>query len=305
MQEITIPVILGPTGVGKTDFSIEFALSCKGEIISCDSRQVYIGMSVGTGKTPLHLRQIIKHHLIDVVFPDDEFNAKMWAVEAGKCVGEVFRRGNRPIIVCGTGLYLSAFVEGFFPIPSVPLEEKKDIEERIHKIEKNEGLYKFLKKVDKKSAEKIHPNDIYRIKRAIEVLFITGKPISYHKKKKVKKDSKNVTYIGLYRERDSLYNRINRRVDEMMDKGLVREVGYLLKLGYHRELKAFRAPGYREIIRYLNNETSLKSAVSMIKKNTRNYAKRQLTWFRRLEGVRWFDVSGGNKEVLKEVEGGY
>jgi tRNA dimethylallyltransferase len=304
MQEITLPVILGPTGVGKTDLSIDFALTCKGEVISCDSRQVYIGMDIGTDKAPLHLRQIIKHYLIDVVYPDGEFNAKIWAWEAEKRVGEIYERGNRPIIVCGTGLYLSAFVNGFFPLPKISWEREKEIEKRIREIKKGVGLYNFLKKIDKESAQKIHPNDIYRIKRALQVFFITGEPISYHKKKIVRKETREIIYIGLYRDRDILYQRINRRVDEMIDNGLIQEVEYLLKLGYDENLKAFQTPGYREIIKYLNGEISFKSAVSRIKKNTRNYAKRQLTWFRRLKRVQWFDMSMGNKEVLKGIAGG-
>jgi len=296
-----LPIIIGPTCVGKTTFSIELALSQGTEIISCDSRQVYIGMNIGTAKPNYYMQQIIPHHLLDIVFPDEEFNAQLWAKRAKNLVDEIRERKHKTLIVCGTGLYLSAFINGFFPLPEFTKEKKREIKQKIGEIEKNSSLFDYLKEIDKESASRIHLNDTYRIKRAIEIYLLTGKSDSYHRSKIKPKKKENLYYIGLTMDRKKLYRRINQRVDKMMRNGFIEEVERLLALGYNEILNAFQAPGYQELIRYLRGDFSRKDAISETKTRTRNYAKRQFTWFRKIKNVNWFDISGGYKEISKKV----
>lgn len=300
-RERTIPVILGPTCVGKTSLSIELALSLGAEVVSCDSRQVYIGMNVGTAKPPYYIQQIIPHHLIDILYPDDSFNARVWAELAERSIKEIIKKNRKPLIACGTGLYLSALTDGFFSLPELTDEKRKIIELKIDEIEKKIPLYDYLKKIDSESALRIHKNDRYRTKRAIEIFLLTGKPVSYHRMKGKQKRNEKICYIGLTMNRGQLYKKIESRVDSMVKNGFVEEVEHLLSLGYRKNLAAFQAPGYRELIRFLKGETSLKDAISQTKKRTRNYAKRQFTWFRKLEGVTWFDISLGYKAILKRT----
>lgn len=300
-SERILPVIIGPTCVGKTAFSIELALSCGAEIISCDSRQVYIGMDIGTAKTPYHLQQIVPHHLIDVVYPDEEFNAQIWSSYAEKSLAKIQERRRIPLIVCGTGLYLSALTDGFFSLPDLTKEKKNEIELKIKEIEKKSPIYEFLINIDKESALRIHPNDKYRIKRAIEIYLLTGEPASLHKKRTKQTKKEGICYIGLTMSRKELYRRINKRVDNMINDGFVEEVEFLLKCGYNETLKAFQAPGYRELIEFFKGSISLKSAISETKTKTRNYAKRQYTWFKKLRGVNWFNVSEGYTEIVKNA----
>lgn len=300
-REKSLPVIIGPTCVGKTDFSVELALSCDSEVICCDSRQVYIGMNIGTAKTPYYIQQIITHHLIDVVYPDEEFNAQLWATRAEKSIKEILKKNRRPLIVCGTGLYLSALTNGFFSLPEITKEKKKEIEFNINEIEKQSSMYDYLKKIDKESASRINPNDKYRIKRAIEIYLLTGRSASYHRKKTKQKKKESVCYIGLTMDRKELYRRINQRVDNMVTNGFVEEVEHLISLGYDEDLTAFQAPGYKELIQFSRGNLSLQDAISETKKRTRNYAKRQFTWFSKLKGVSWFDVSLGYKEISKKA----
>jgi tRNA dimethylallyltransferase len=292
MHEENSPVvILGPTCVGKTNISIEVALSLGAEIISCDSRQVYIGMDIGTAKTPYHLRQIVPHHLVDIVYPDDPFNAQMWAERAEYSAATIVKKGKSPLIVCGTGLYLSAYTDGFFPLPERTEEKKREITERIKGIEKRETLYDYLKEIDPKSAKDIHVNDLYRTRRAIEIYLLTGKPLSQIKKESRKKKREEILYIGLTMEREKLYRRIDGRVDSMIKDGFIEEVISLINQGYDENLTAFQAPGYFELREYFKGKTTREEAISKTKTRTRNYAKRQFTWFRKMEKVHWFDVT--------------
>lgn len=296
-----IPVIIGPTCVGKTDLSIELSLAINAEVVSCDSRQVYIGMDIGTAKTPYHLRQIVRHHLIDVVYPDAKYNAQMWSEQAKTALHAIRARGRIPLVVCGTGLYLAALTEGFFPLPEMNRRKASAIEKRIQTIEKKGSLREYLKQIDPEMAESIHPNDAYRLRRAIEIYLLTGKTPSYHRKRAHKSGKKNYLFIGLTMERELLYMRIDRRVEEMVRSGFVEEIDHLLKLGYPGELAAFHAPGYTDFIKYLSGELSKEAAIEETKTKTRNYAKRQFTWFRRIEEARWFDMTDGRKTGFNEI----
>lgn len=296
-----IPVIIGPTCIGKTDLSIDLSLALNGEVVSCDSRQVYIGMDIGTAKTPHHLQQIVRHHLIDVVYPDTRYNAQMWAEQAETVIDGILERGKIPLIVCGTGLYLAALTEGFFPLPEMNERKKAAIAKKLKAIEENSPLHDYLKRIDAESSETIHPNDVYRTKRALEIYLLTGKTASYHRKQAHKKSKKLYTVIGLTMERELLYLRIDQRVEAMVSCGFIDEVEYLLKAGYSKELAAFHAPGYTEFIKFLGRILTREAAIEETKIKTRNYAKRQFTWFKKLDDARWFDVTDGSKRSLDEI----
>jgi len=296
-----IPVIIGPTAVGKTTFCIDFALSVGAEIISCDSKQVYIGMNVGTAKPTYSIQEIVPHHLIDIVYPDEEFNAQIWSDLARDSTETILKQGHVPVIVCGTGLYLSAYLNGFFSLPNMTLEKRKEIRLQIEELKKRTSPFDFLKKIDFESSKQIHPNDKYRIERAIEIYFLTGKSRSFHKNQKELSNKQKVFYIGLNMYRSKLHNRINTRVDDMFKNGFLEEVEHLISLGYEEDLNAFRAPGYRELIKYLKGGISIEETKCNIKTKTRNYAKRQLTWFKKIDRINWFDISSGRRNVLRRV----
>ncbi len=288
-----IPVILGPTCIGKTALAVDLSRWVDAEVISCDSRQIYIGMDIGTAKAPFHLQQIIRHHLIDSVYPDEKFNAQMWAEQAENAIREIRGKGKIPLIVCGTGLYLAALTEGFFPLPEISKEKRASIERNIQDIEERTALHDYLRQIDRESAERIHPHDAYRIRRAVEIYLMTGKPSSYHRRQAHKKKKGRYTFIGLTMDREMLYMRIGQRVEDMVRNGFDREVHSLLKQGYNKELGAFHAPGYREFIKYLDGILPKQEAIEETKTKTRNYAKRQFTWFKKMQDAKWFDVTEG------------
>jgi len=275
-------IILGPTATGKTKLAIELAKKIKGEIISADSMQVYRGMDIGTAKPTPEERQGIPHHLIDIRNPDEAWTVSdfMEAVEGLK------DKIPNPIIVGGTGLYLWSLLEGFsFPI--TPAD--KGLRERLEK-EPTSTLYARLSTIDPEAAEKIHANDKKRIIRALEVYELTGKPISeLQKNRKLKVENRN-TLIGLTLPREALYERINQRVDSMIKKGLIEEVRGLLTNGYSKTLPSFQALGYKEVVEYLDGKWTKEEMTEELKKRTRNFARRQMTWFRRFKNVKWIEA---------------
>lgn len=283
-------IILGPTAVGKTKYSIDYAKEHAGEIISADSMQVYRGMDIGTAKPSEDERKEIPHHLIDIRNPDEEWTVSDFVNETNKLIPEIQGRGKLPIIVGGTGLYLWALTEGFkFPI--VP--RNKNIREKLEKLPLT-TLHSRLSTLDKTSAQKIHPNDKKRIIRALEVYELTGKPISKLQKKgkepRVSLSCSDYALIGLNMDRDKLYQRIEQRVDKMLEKGLVAEVKALLGEGYNKDLQSMQALGYKEVIDYLENKYSYDEVAAILKKKTRNFARRQLVWFRRFNNVNWISM---------------
>jgi tRNA dimethylallyltransferase len=296
-----IPVVIGPTCVGKTAFSVELALAIDAEIISCDSRQVYVGMDIGTAKTPYHLQQIVRHHLIDMVYPDEKYNAQLWAEQSESVIDDIHERKKMPLIVCGTGLYLAALTEGFFPLPRRSERRKRAIAERIHDIEQKQSIHDYLSSIDAESAERIHPHDLYRIRRAVEIYLLTKKPLSVHRRQTHKKRNLKYVFVGLTMERDLLYLRIDQRVEEMVERGFIQEVRQLLVNGYSRDLGAFHAPGYNEFIKYTCGELSRDAAIEETKVKTRNYAKRQFTWFKKIDEAHWLDVTDGYGERICEA----
>ncbi|NQV12969.1 MAG: tRNA (adenosine(37)-N6)-dimethylallyltransferase MiaA [Parcubacteria group bacterium] len=269
-------VILGPTASGKTGLSLSLAQNFNGQIISADSRQIYRGMDIGTDKTT---DSDIPHHLIDIANPDEEFTLSDYQQAAFKIIESEPTKLN--FLVGGTGLYISAIVDNL-QIPAVKPDEK--LRSKLQKMS-SKKLLAELKKLDPVSAQKIDPQNKRRLIRAIEVCQVTGQPFSEQTTKG--EPRVEALQIGLDVPREKLYTRINQRVDEMITAGLVDEVKNLLAKGYSKDLPAFSGIGYKEIISYLEKEISLDEATELIKRNTRRYAKKQLTWFRRDKNIRW------------------
>ena len=286
-----IVIIVGPTAVGKTDISIATAKALNGEIISADSAQVYKYMDIGTAKISTEEMQLIKHHMIDEVTPDQSFSVANFRDRADKYINEITTKGKLPIIVGGTGLYINALLNNLDFTKSVGDE---DFRERMQEIADNKGneyLYEMLKDVDIESYQRLHANDVRRVIRALEVYEFTGKTITYFQEESKKIPPRyNCAYIGLTMDRQKIYERIEQRVDTMIEKGLIEEVKMLLNMGYSRDLVSMQALGYKEIIRYLEGEISLEETLFILKRDSRHYAKRQLTWFRRDERIKWFNI---------------
>ena len=294
-EEIKTLVILGPTAAGKSAFAIKQAQKLQGEIISADSMQVYRGMDIGTAKLPFKERRGLPHYLIDVRDPDEEWTVSDFVEEARRLIPEIKSRGKTPIIVGGTGLYLWSLLKGFsFPISPAD----KALRAKLGAIP-TPTLYARLSTVDPKAAEKIHENNKKRIVRALEVFELTGRPISQLQEPRrastllgtlsLSKGSVAGSFqlIGLSPPREALYARIEQRVDDMIEKGLAEEVEGLLKKGYSKNLNSMQALGYKETIEYLEGRWTKEKMIEELKKRTRNFAKRQMTWFRRFENVDW------------------
>ena len=297
MEEIPLLVILGPTAVGKSEIAISLAQKIKGEIISADSMQLYQGMNLGTAKPSLLEQKVVSHHLIDLLKPDGSFNVFDYAKEVEKVIKKIHRRKKIPILVGGSGLYIRAVVDGLFENPKIDSEKKSIAKEKLRN-KSTDFLYEELRRVDQKASEKIHPHDRRRIKRALEVFYTTGIPISVLQRKKPAKPFQPLL-IGISRERKELYQRINERVDEIFAKGFIDEVKTLLKSGYTENLNSMQAIGYQETIVCLKNERSLAETIELIKKNTRRYAKRQLSWFRQDKRINWLSLD--NEETPLKV----
>jgi tRNA dimethylallyltransferase len=301
---LKIPLIMGPTAVGKSDFAVKLAKIIDGEIISVDSMQIYKYMDIGTSKVDMEIRKVIPHHMIDIVKPDEDFDVKQFRDETIKVIDEIISRNKYPILTGGTGFYFEALKYGIFEGPS----KNKEIRESLLKIEResNGSLRRILSKIDPIAFEKFDAGDLTRIVRAIEVYVLTGRPISELWKER--SEDERFTIFVLYRERNDLYRRINERVESMFDHGFVEEVQNLLKMGYSKDLKAMRSIGYKEVVQYLEGEIDINECVEMVKLATRHYAKRQLTWFKRYEDAVWINLSNGEElslnKVLKIIEWG-
>ena len=285
-----IVVIIGPTASGKSKVALELAERFNGEIISADSMQVYRYMDIGTAKPSREDQERIRHHLIDIRDPDEGFDAAQFRDEASKAIREIVDKGDLPFVAGGTGLYIKALTEGIFDAPV----SDKEIRERLKKEAEEAGLsslYNKLRDVDPEAAEKIGPANTHRIIRALEIYYMTGHPISqHHKEHAFPERPYYVLKIGLYAERETLYKNIDYRVDCMIRAGFVDEVKRILEMGYGPDLKGMQAIGYSHICKHIKGEYNLEGSVSLIKRDTRHYAKRQMTWFRRDNEITWFDV---------------
>jgi len=302
MGKPKLVVILGPTGVGKSEVAVDIALKVDGEVVNADSQLVYRHMDIGTAKPSQAAREKVRHHLIDVVDPDGEFNAALYRDLALKTIQEISARGKRAIVCGGTGLYLRALTQGLFAGPGKNADVRKRLEEEAEE-KGSSALYERLREVDPEATRWIHPNDRYRIVRALEVFELTGKGISHWQKEHgfAERDFE-VLKIGLNRERPELYDLINRRCDGMIARGLVDEVKRLADMGYSLDLPSLQSVGYRQIGLYLRGQLSLDEAVTLIKRDTRHLAKRQLTWFRADKEIGWFHPERERNKILKAAK---
>ncbi|WHY02558.1 tRNA (adenosine(37)-N6)-dimethylallyltransferase MiaA [Neobacillus sp. DY30] len=283
-------VIIGPTAVGKTKLSIELAKLYNGEIISGDSMQIYRSMDIGTAKIKPEEMEEIPHHLIDIKEPDESFSVAEFQQLVREKITDIASKGKLPIIVGGTGLYIQSVIYDY-QFSEAPADEafRLQLEERAKEIG-NEALHQELTKVDPESASQIHPNNVRRVIRALEIFHCTGKIMSDYQNNQQPDLLYETALIGLTMEREKLYERINMRVDMMIAEGLLDEVSMLHKQGL-RDCQSIQAIGYKEIYDYLDGKVSLEIAVENLKQNSRRYAKRQLTWFRNKMEVKWFDMT--------------
>ncbi|MGL4847736.1 MAG: tRNA (adenosine(37)-N6)-dimethylallyltransferase MiaA [Clostridium sp.] len=293
-----ILVIGGPTAVGKTDLSIQIAKALNGEIISADSMQIYKKMDIGSAKVTKEEMDGVIHHMIDIVEPTDEFTVAHYKELGDSIISDILKRGKLPIIAGGTGLYINSltcnmdFTEG---------ESDSAYRENLQNIATEKGnfyLHEMLKDIDPISYENIHMNNTKRVIRALEVFHLTKQPFSsFNLGEKMYESPFDIHYFVLTMDREKLYERINRRVDIMIENGLVNECKYLMSLGLDETNQSMQGIGYKEILMYLKEKISLEESIELIKKGSRNYAKRQLTWFRRDKRVNFL-----NKDILTDVE---
>lgn len=283
-------ILTGPTAVGKTALSIKLASEIGGEIISADSMQVYRQMDIGSAKIKPEEMGGIPHHLIDILEPEEEFNVCLFEKLALEAMEQIYERGHIPVVVGGTGFYIQALL---YQIDFTEEETDTAYRDKLWQLGEEKGnhyLHELLRKVDPKSAEEIHENNRKRVIRALEFYENCGKPISTHNKEQRQKTSAyNSCYFVLTDDRKKLYERIESRVDQMLSKGLVDEVRTLKERGCNASMVSMQGLGYKEILEYLDDRCSLLEAVEKIKKETRHFAKRQLTWFRREKDVIWLD----------------
>jgi tRNA dimethylallyltransferase len=294
-------VIVGPTASGKTELAVRLAEQFDGEIVNADSMQVYRGMDIGTAKPSSALRLRVPHHLIDIAEPNVNFSASDFRREADRAIAEISGRGKKIFVVGGTGLYIRALLQGLVDSPSGAGTVRRELEERAER-EGNGALLAELARVDPMSAARLHVNDRVRIIRALEVYRLTGTPISLQRCEHGFAGNYYATLkIGLEVERRDLYERIERRVDMMVAAGLVAEVQGLLVRGIDPTAKALRSIGYRQICAYLAGAYPLEEAVQLMKRDTRRYAKRQLTWFRNDNEIKWVEYSDNFANICNHV----
>jgi tRNA dimethylallyltransferase len=307
MVEITgedrprIVIVLGPTGVGKSRLAMDLAEAFGGEILSADSMQVYRHMDIGTAKPTLEERNRIRHHLIDLVNPDQSFHANLYRLLGRKTIDQLYRRGTPVWIVGGTGLYIKALTQGLFPSPKIDPR----VRERLKQESKEEGgafLFERLREVDPETASHLHPHDLFRTIRALEVFESAGVPISFLRGQHRFGERPYVTLkIGLEMNRKPLYHRIEQRVDQMIERGFVQEVERLMEMGYGVDLKPMQSLGYRQMVQFLLKKIEWDEAIRQIKRDSRHYAKRQWTWFKSDPEVYWHDHSIDPKKIFQEV----
>ena len=303
MSKRPLVVLTGPTAVGKTGLSIQLAKCIKGEIISADSMQVYKGMDIGSAKITEAEMCGVPHHLIDVLEPWEEFNVVVFQQKCKECMEGIYERGHIPILAGGTGFYIQAVLRD---IDFAENEENSEYRHMLEALAEEKGpeyLHQMLLEVDPKAAEAIHANNVKRTIRALEYYHQTGEKISDHNEREaIKENAYNACYFVLNDERSLLYERIEQRVDEMLENGLVEEVRRLVENGCTRDMVSMQGLGYKEIVDYLEGRCTLEEAVYVIKRDTRHFAKRQLTWFKREKEVIWVDkqaFSYDNQKILQ------
>ena len=299
-----IIILTGPTAVGKTKASIGLARAVGGEIISADSMQVYKYMDIGSAKIRPEEMQGVKHYLVDELEPSEEFHVVRFQQMAKQAMEEIYAKGKIPIVVGGTGFYIQALL---YDIDFTKNEEDTVYRKELETLADEKGavyLHEMLRTVDTESADSIHANNVKRVIRALEFYKLTGKKISEHNEKERAKESPYAfCYFVLNDDRKLLYDRIDQRIDKMLEEGLLEEVTALKNKGYTKDMVSMQGLGYKEILDYLNDECTLEEAIYILKRDTRHFAKRQLTWFRRERDVIWIDKNkyGHDEEKILEV----
>jgi tRNA dimethylallyltransferase len=293
-----IYAVVGPTASGKTEIGIELALRVGGEIINCDSVQIYKEIEIATAKPTEEEKRGVKHHLINYVSPEINYTAADWARDAAETIYEIESRDSIPILVGGTGFYLRTLRQPFFESP--PTDEK--LREKLRRIKEKKGseyLHKILQRVDRDSAAKLFPRDYVRTMRGLEVYFQTGNRLSEVQPNRIEPPefAERIKIFALNPPRNLLYEKINRRTEIHFQKGLVEEVKHLRDKGLRDDTNALGAHGYRRVCEYLRGERTLESAIEQTKQDVRNYSKRQMTWFRREKDVIWLEGFGGEREI--------
>jgi len=297
-----IVIVLGPTAVGKTELALAVAPKVNAEIVNADSQQVYRYLDIGTGKPSKPERERVRHHLIDVVNPDEDFNAARYRQLAAASIDEIHKRGAKVLVSGGTGLYLKALTGGLFSGPSQDTELRANLEREIAQIGLA-ALYDRLIAIDPGANTKIHPNDRQRIIRALEVYQSTGRPLSeWQNEHRFQEEAFQILKIGLARTRAELYDLINRRSESMIRAGLLDEVRGLMERGYELALKPLRSVGYRQMGEVIEGIKGLPEAIAEMKQETRRLAKRQLTWFRSDPEIRWFHPEKQEREIGELVQ---
>ncbi|MEE1037977.1 MAG: tRNA (adenosine(37)-N6)-dimethylallyltransferase MiaA [Eubacterium sp.] len=297
-----IIVVAGPTAVGKTEYAIEVAKKINGEIVSCDSMQLYKYMDIGSAKPTAEERAQVYHYLVDEIDPKDAFSVAEYQKLAKAAIEEIFEKGKIPVIAGGTGLYLNSLLYNMdFGGAKSDDQLRRSLEEMAEK-EGVDALHQLLAQKDPEAAGRIHKNNVKKVIRAIEAIELNGKVEDFNNLN-VPTDEYEVLMLCLNRDREELYDRINRRVDILMDMGLLEEVKSLIDMGFTADDIAMKGIGYKEIIGYFDGEYDLETAVDLVKRNTRRYAKRQITWFKRYENMKWFNLSEeGLEDVISWVE---
>lgn len=297
-------ILTGPTAVGKTETSLALAEAVGGEIVSADSIQIYRYMDIGSAKIGREEMQGIPHHLIDVLNPDEEFNVVEFQKMALSAMEQIYGRGHIPILTGGTGFYIQAVLYGIdFDETETDLSCRRELEAYARERGAR-ALHERLARVDSRAAGEIHPNNVRRVVRALEYYCQTGRRISDHNEEQRKRSSPyRFAYFVLNRDREALYERINQRVEQMLEQGLEQEVRGLLSMGYSRELVSMQGLGYKEMAAYLADELTLEEAAEIIKRDTRHFAKRQLTWFKREPEVEWIAMEDypDTEQLVREL----
>lgn len=301
-MERKVIVIVGPTCSGKTKVGISLAEKLHTEIISADSRQIYKYLNIGTAKPSKEELLRIKHHFIDFLELDENYNVSKFESDSLRVVESLLDNGKIPVVVGGSGLYIKALVDGIFDSVESDSEYREKLHEQREKFG-NEFIFEELKKIDSKSSSRMLPQNWKRVMRALEVFHLTGQPISKYQTDYKRQIDVKFILFGLNWNRAKLYTNIEHRVDEMIEKGLVDEVNNILDRGYSKDINALNTVGYKEIISFLENEITLEYAIELIKRNTRRYAKRQMTWFRKTEGINWIECNANTtkEEIISTI----
>ena len=297
---IPLAVVLGPTGSGKSELAIQIALELGGEIVNCDSLQVYKGFDIGTAKVPIIARQGVPHHLIDIADPMELFTAGEYARVARQTLRDIAGRSRVPVLVGGTGFYLRALLEGLFPGPERNATIRANLEQREQR--RKGSLHRILSRLDPAAAVRIHSNDKNKIIRALEVRLLEGQPMSEaFERGREPLQGFHPAKIGLNPARNLLYKRLNDRARHMFEAGLVEEVQQLLSTGVPHSAKPFESLGYKQALAVLERKMTIEQAVVSTQLETRRYAKRQLTWFRKEHGVRWLEGFGDDRAIQQQA----